>query len=101
MDRSLSQEPSRVLRHRIVTGAEREQMLGSKRSPGFDLSPYRDLLATLEAGEIVAVEVQPGSERREKMRFSRVAKELGKRLRWLPTSGEHEITMLVDQRPAA
>jgi hypothetical protein len=78
------------MKYRKVTGDEREKLLRSRKPAAADLSAYREVLDQLTDGDVVAIGVDDGQERREKVRFGRAAAARGKSLRWLnsPTQGE-------------
>lgn len=85
---------------RIVTGDEREQFLKSRVPQGFDYGPYLDILNDASDGDVIAVEID-GSQRGEKLRFSRAASRIGKGVRWLPQTESGEIAFqLVSQKLA-
>ena len=85
------------MKYRKITGEERDRLLGSRKSSGFNNQPYLDVLESASDGDVVAVEVPSGSERGEKIRFSRVARARGKSLNWLNSPNENEIAFQIVQ----
>ena len=89
------------MQFRKVTGEERNRLLGSKTSSGFDYTPYLDIISNLDDGDVAAVEID-GSERGEKIRFSRAARLQGRALHWLRNPSENEIAFqITEQRQQA
>lgn len=91
------------MKYRTVSGDERDRLLGSRKPSGFNYGPYLDVLDNASDGDVVAVEVDSGGERGEKIRFSRAARQRGKSLNWLTSSNSNEIAFQVTgtkpQRP--
>jgi hypothetical protein len=85
------------MKYRKITGEERDRLLGSRKPSGFNYQPYLDVLENATDGEVVAVEVTGGSERGEKIRFSRAARTRGKSLNWLNPSRPNEIAFQIGQ----
>lgn len=85
------------MKYRKITGDEREQLLGSRKPSGFNYQPYLDVLEGVADGDVVAVEVMGGSERGEKIRFSRAARQRGKSLNWLSPANSNEIAFQLGQ----
>jgi hypothetical protein len=83
------------MKARKITGEERDQLLGSRKPSGFNYQPYLDVLEDTSDGDVVAVEVPNGSERGEKIRFSRAARLHGKSLNWLKASNPNEIAFQI------
>jgi len=79
------------VKFRKVTGEERDRLLGSKKSSGFNYQPYLEVIDSASDGEVVAVEIDGRYERGEKIRFSRAARQRGKSLTWLSASEQDEI----------
>ena len=79
------------MKFRKVTGEERDRLLGSKKSSGFNYEPYFEVIDSAEDGELVAVEIDKRYERGEKIRFSRAARLRGKSLTWLTPSEDDEV----------
>ena len=93
------------MKFRTVSGDERDRLLGSRKPSGFNYGPYLDVLDSAGDGDVVAVEVGRGSERGEKIRFSRAARQRGKSLNWLTSANANEIAFQIapskPQRPRA
>ena len=91
------------MKFRKVSGDERDRLLGSRKPSGFNYGPYLDVLDNASDGDVVAVEVAAGSERGEKIRFSRAARQRGKSLNWLTSNNANEIAFQITgtkpQRP--
>src|SRR5688500_455255 len=85
------------MKYRKITGEERDQLLGSRQPSGFNYQPYLDVLDSATDGEVVAVEVSSGTERGEKIRFSRAARTRGKSLNWLNSQNANEIAFQIGQ----
>jgi hypothetical protein len=85
------------MKYRKITGEERDRLLGSRKPSGFNYQPYLDVLENAGDGDVVAVEVAGGSERGEKIRFSRAARSRGKSLNWLNPSNPNEIAFQIGQ----
>jgi hypothetical protein len=83
------------MKFRKVSGDERDRLLGSRKPSGFNYGPYFEVLDNAGDGDVVAVEVTSGSERGEKIRFSRAARQRGKSLNWLTSSNQNEIAFQV------
>lgn len=83
------------MKFRKVTGDERNQLLTSKKPSGFNYQPYLDVLESAADGDVIAVEVNKGGERGEKIRFSRAARLREKSLNWLVSTTENEITFQI------
>lgn len=83
------------MKFRKITGDERKQVLTSRKPSGFNYQPYWEVLDTASAGDVIAVEVGQGSERGEKIRFSRAARLRDKSLTWLTSSKPNEIAFQV------
>lgn len=83
------------MKYRTITGDERERILGSRKPSGFNYGPYLDVLDSAKDGDVVAVEVQGGSERGEKIRFSRAARQRDKSLNWLKSANANEIAFQI------
>ncbi len=79
------------MKYRKVTGEERERLLGSKKSTGFNYQPYLEVIDSANDGEVVAVEIDTRYERGEKIRFSRAARLRGKSLTWLTPAEDDEV----------
>ncbi len=79
------------MKYRKVTGEERDRLLESKKSSGFDYQPYFEVIDSATDGEVVAVEIDKRYERGEKIRFSRAARLRGKSLIWLAPSEDDEV----------
>jgi hypothetical protein len=84
-----------VVKFRKITGDEKDKLLTSRKPSGFNYQPYFDVLDTGDVGEVIAVEVGQGSERGEKIRFSRAARLRDKSLTWLSSSNKNEITFQI------
>ena len=78
------------IKSRKLTGDELDSVLGSKKPSGLNYEPYLEVLDQYGEGDVVAVEVN-GSNRGEKIRFSRAAKIRGKSLNWLVPGSANEI----------
>jgi hypothetical protein len=85
------------VKYRKIEGEERERLLSSRKPSGFNYAPYLEVLDSASDGDVVAVEVAPGTERGEKIRFSRAARTRGKSLTWLNSTQENEIAFQVGQ----
>lgn len=83
------------MKFRKITGDEKSRLLTSRKPSGFNYQPYFDVLDTAEIGDVIAVEVDHGSERGEKIRFSRAARLRDRSLNWLMPSNDAEITFQV------
>lgn len=83
------------MKFRKITGDEKDQLLTSRKPSGFNYQPYFDVLDTGSDGDVIAVEVGQGSERGEKIRFSRAARLRDKSLNWLTSPNENEITFQI------
>jgi hypothetical protein len=83
------------MKFRTITGDEREQLLGSRKPSGFNYQPYLEVLDSAHDGDVVAVEVESGGERGEKIRFSRAARQREKSLNWLKSSRPNEIAFQI------
>jgi hypothetical protein len=79
-----------AMKSRKLSGDELDSALGSRKPSGLDYSPYLEVLDQYNEGDVVAVEVN-GSDRGEKIRFSRAAKIRNKSLLWLLPSSANEI----------
>ena len=92
-----------AMKFRMVSGDERDRLLGSRKPSGFNYGPYLDVLDNANDGDVVAVEVTEGNERGEKIRFSRAARQRGKSLNWLTSPNQNEIAFQITgtkpQRP--
>lgn len=80
------------MKFRKITGEERDQLLGSRKPSGFNYGPYLEVIDSAGDGDVVAVDIEKGTERGEKIRFSRAARLRGKSLNWLATTNSGEIT---------
>jgi hypothetical protein len=83
------------MKFRKVTGQERDELLSSRKPSGFNYQPYLDVLDGAGDGEVIAVEVAQGSERGEKIRFSRAARLRDKSLNWLSPTNANEIVFQI------
>lgn len=83
------------MKFRTVSGEERDRLLGSRKPSGFNYGPYLDVLDNANDGDVVAVEVDKGGERGEKIRFSRAARQRGKSLNWLTSNDPNEIAFQI------
>lgn len=85
------------MKFRKITGEERDRLLRSRKPSGFNYQPYLDVLDNAGDGEVVAVEVTGGSERGEKIRFSRAARSRNRSLNWLNSQTPGEIVFQIGQ----
>ena len=79
------------MKFRKITGEERDHLLGSRKPSGFNYGPYLEVIDSATDGDVVAVDIEKGTERGEKIRFSRAARLRGKSLNWLSTTNSGEI----------
>jgi hypothetical protein len=84
------------MKFRVVEGAEREQLMRSRKPAGFNYHEYTKVLSGLTDGDVVAVEVaERGGQRGEKIRFSRAARMMGKSVTWLTSDNANEIAFQI------
>jgi hypothetical protein len=84
------------MKYRVVVGDERDQLIHSRKPTGFNYHPYSEVLADLNDGDVVAVEVSSDSgQRGEKIRFSRAARLSGKSVTWLSSPNAKEIAFQI------
>jgi hypothetical protein len=84
------------LKYRKIEGEERDRLLRSRKTTGFNYDAYLDVLNGANDGDVVAVELSDADgQRGEKIRFSRAARQRGKSLTWLPSQNPNEIVFQV------
>ena len=64
-----------------------------------DLGEYAEALRSLQAGDVIAVQLNDLSSRALKRRFSLAAKQLGYRITWARQVGDGELYLRVVQVP--